>query len=185
VKVKGVASVYLSDLDVYIGSSAKTYPFTTCGLMFDKQPTENTGILRLSVGLPHVAYDLHHWHYTSGPFHGTGSATGYVAIHIEVPIHYSVKPPSLRCEDLAVTVTYVSLALNGLKGMGKKVGPKLIPAIKGQIKKQVASIAQQKVCPAANQKFQTCLAASTEWPDIIACLTKKQAARQRLAVGAK
>jgi len=170
IRIKGKMSVYLKNLDVYLGKSAKN--FKQCGLMFDKEPTKNKGILRLSIAIPSVGFDLHEWHFTSGPFHGTGSAEGHVAVHIEVPVHYSVKPPSLHCEDIVVKSSNVGLALHG-GAIYHPIVAKLTGIIKGQISKQIPTVAKQEACPAMNKIFNKCLAVSKTWPDIVTCLSSQ------------
>jgi len=121
---------------------------------------------------------LHQW-----PLHGSGTATGTVAVHIEVPVHYEVKPPALHCEDLVVTVPSVNVKLTG-GGIAHPVVTRLTGVVKSQIQKQVPSIAQKEVCPALNKQFNQCLAVSTAWPDIVNCLSAKTPAPPSLSVAA-
>lgn len=174
---EGPVTVTLQNLSIPLGSSAEKKEFDVCGFMNDVHLQNTTGKLRLTMTIPSIAFRLDHWHFTMSITHGSGTADGHLATHIEVPFAYDLSKPSLNCEDFVMTVPSVGLALHG-GGAWHPIVADLTKSIKKAIQAQVPAIGKQEVCPLLNKvldaHFNKCFAPGKTWMEILICCLKGQ-----------
>lgn len=159
-------TVTIKDLTLQLPHILKN--FNTCGF-YDEGPgglASHKGTLTLDMDIPEVPFKVPHWHFERPPFHGSGSADGWVNAVIRLKVDYDLAHPNLKCNDFNIDIPDVHLEMHG-GGAWHPIVKDVTGAIKSVIKSEVPKLANPAVCPIIDdlaQFIDQCSDAASQGP---------------------